>query len=95
MMRKPLGRPRFRGSSSPGLCLGWAGGRAGRRGRGGRWRRAPSGLAKTTQSRCTTRSRSPAPGVTGGGTKAEVTVIRTDPHSVTQRKVKTGEDNHE
>lgn len=56
---------------------------------------APSWLAETTQSRCMTYSCSPDPGVTECGTKAKMTVIRTDPHSVTQRKVKTVEDNHE
>lgn len=56
--------------------------------------RALSWLAKTTKSRCITYLCSPDRGVTERGTKAKMTVIRRDPHSVTQGKVKTREDNH-
>lgn len=56
---------------------------------------ALSWLAKTTKSKCMAYLCSPDPGVTGCHTKAKLTVIRTDPRSVTQRKVSTLEDNHE
>lgn len=57
--------------------------------------RALSWLAKTTKSRCITYLCRPDLGVTESCTKAKMTVIRTDLQSVTQRKVKTREDNHE
>lgn len=57
--------------------------------------RALSQVAKTTKSRCMTYLCSPDPGVMECCAKAKMTVIRMDPHSVTQRKVKTQEDNHE
>lgn len=56
--------------------------------------RALCWLAKPTKSKHIAYLCSPDPGVKGCCTEAKLTVIRTDPRSVTQRKVSTRGDNH-
>lgn len=91
-MKKLVNEPGKReGSGTLGFVSGELVARAGRLGDAS-W--ALSWLAKPTKSKHIAYLCSPDPGVTACHTKAKLTVIRTDPRSVTQRKVSTRGDNH-